>query len=162
MMGLLLIFTFIPTGLSADAAPLTVEKGRKVKIQYVIKSEGKVVDRSEKKEPAGFQIGEQAVLFPAFEKNIMGMKAGEKKKFELKPEETFGPWDPQKTQVFNRSQFQGIKLKPGMPLMASHSHFEAPITGRVSKIIGEEVGIDFNHPLAGKTLQAEVKILEVK
>ena len=85
-----------------------------------------------------------------------------KKKFELKPQDAFGPWDPQKTQVFNRGQFQGIKLKPGMPLTASHSHFEAPVTGRVSKIIGEEVGIDFNHPLAGKTLQAEVKILEVK
>jgi FKBP-type peptidyl-prolyl cis-trans isomerase SlpA len=140
---------------------LFVEKGRTVKFHYVLKSEGKVVDSSKKKIPLEIEFGKEA-LSPAFEKNILGMKAGDKKKFDLAPEDAFGPWHAANTRVFHRSELPDRKLKPGMLLTASHPATAETLTGRISKIIGDKVGIDFNHSLAGKTLQAEVKVLEVR
>lgn len=137
-----------------------IQEGSAVTMAYSIKSEGKVVDQKKKNEPLEFQMGKQTLAFPAFEKKMIGMRAGEKKKFDLKPEEAFGPWHEQRTQVFPRAHFQDLKLKRGMSLTASSS--TGALNGRVLKVSDEQVLIDFNHPLAGKTLQVEVKVIEVK
>ena len=139
---------------------LLIEPGRNVKLSYVVKSGKEIVDRSEKKEPLEFEFGKDA-LSPSFKKNIAGMKAGEKKKFHVTPEEAFGPWNLENTRIIKRSELPVKKLKPGTILTATHPYKSEALTGRVRKIAGDYVELDFNHPLAGKTLQVEVKIIEV-
>lgn len=158
---LFFILCCFPAAVNFAANEAVIAAGKTVKLQYVLKSDGKVVDSSKRNKPLEFIFGQFPVV-PGFAKNILGMKAGEKKKFEIIPEDGFGVWDPQKTQVFQRSQIPDIDLKPGLVLTATPADSEEMLTGRVTKIIGDEVGIDFNHPLAGKTLQVEVKVIEVR
>ena len=158
---LFLIFCFLSSGpLLAKENPV-IEEGRKVKLQYILKSEGKVVEKSGKNSPLEFEYGKDPLL-PVFRKNILGMKAGEKKKFEMAPEDAFGSWDSSMTRVIPRSQLPDKKLKPGMALTATYPDRMTTLTGHVSKIIGDEVLVDFNHPLAGKTVQVEFKVIEVR
>lgn len=155
-----LFFCFLPLHSAWADEKLVVDEGKLVKMHYTIKSEGKVVETTKKNGPVQFRYGKD-VLYPIFEKNIVGMKAGEKKKFQLLPEEGFGHWDMKEARIIPRAELPDKKLKPGMILTARRPYSTETITGRVTKIIGDEVGMDFNHPLAGKTLQVEVKILEV-
>jgi FKBP-type peptidyl-prolyl cis-trans isomerase SlpA len=159
-----LISFFMVFGLSAEPLlakeKLRVEPGRKVKIEYSLKSGKEHVDPGQKKHVEAFVFGEKELL-PSFEENLLGMRQGEKKKFEVPPEEAFGLWNIENVRIFPRSELPKKKLKPGTVLTARHHAAPHALTGRVSKVVGDEVGVDFNHPLAGKTLEAELKVKEV-
>lgn len=95
-------------------------------------------------------------LIPAFENALFGMKPGERKRIELKPEEAFGMYDEHKLMRVKRET---------LPATAQSGSIYHASDGRpfsVVAITGETAVVDFNHPLAGKHLVLDVQVLRVE
>ena len=121
---------------------------------------GDTVDSTFDKAPATFKVGD-CNLLPGFENALFGFKAGDKRNVVVAPENAFGQPNPQNVQVMPRSQFEGMELSEGL-LIIFNDAANTELPGVVKAFDDDQVTIDFNHPLAGKTLTFEVEILEVK
>ncbi|MFK3774814.1 MULTISPECIES: FKBP-type peptidyl-prolyl cis-trans isomerase [Pseudomonas] len=121
---------------------------------------GDTVDSTFDKAPAVFKVGDGNLL-PGFEAALFGFKAGDKRTLSLAPESAFGQHNPQNVQVMPRSQFEGMELSDGL-LVIFNDAANTELPGVVKDFDDHQVTIDFNHPLAGKTLSFEVEILDVK
>ena len=146
---------------TVKAAPEPViEEGKKVKMNYTLTSEGKQIDSTANKAPLEFVFGEPALL-PALQKNVQGLKAGARKKFTLKPKEGFGELNPKALVEVPLANFHNAKVEKGM-VFTTPGKNGLPVNGIVHEVRKNTVMIDFNHPLAGKTVVFDVEILEVK
>ncbi|MDH1530237.1 FKBP-type peptidyl-prolyl cis-trans isomerase [Pseudomonas mosselii] len=121
---------------------------------------GDTVDSTFDKAPAVFKVGDGNLL-PGFETALFGFKAGDQRKLTIAPENAFGQHNPQNVQVMPRSQFEGMELSEGL-LVIFNDAANTELPGVVKAFDDNQVTIDFNHPLAGKTLSFEVQILDVK
>ena len=132
-----------------------VENGDQVSIEYKgMLEDGEIVERSSDTGPVEFVVGSN-IMPPGFEKALIGMGEGEEKTITMKPEEAFGPRDENLIHTVNRSVL-GDKIlpKPGMVLGMTLEKGEQThkVPALVVAVNGEDVTIDFNHPLAGKTI----------
>ncbi|MBA1198491.1 FKBP-type peptidyl-prolyl cis-trans isomerase [Pseudomonas shirazensis] len=121
---------------------------------------GDTVDSTFDKAPAVFKVGDGNLL-PGFEAALFGFKAGDKRTVSVPPENAFGQPNPQNVQIMPRSQFADMELSEGL-LVIFNDAANAELPGVVKAFDEHQVTIDFNHPLAGKTLSFEVEILAVK
>ncbi|MWV11769.1 FKBP-type peptidyl-prolyl cis-trans isomerase [Pseudomonas sp. R-28-1W-6] len=134
---------------------------REVTLHFALKlANGDVVDSTFDKQPATFKVGDGNLL-PGFEAALFGFKAGDKRVVQVEPENAFGQPNPQNVQVMPRSQFQDMELSEGL-LVIFNDAANAELPGVVKAFDDAQVTIDFNHPLAGKTLNFEVEIIEVR
>ncbi len=120
---------------------------------------GELVDSTFDKQPATFKVGDGNLL-PGFEQQLFGLKAGDKRTFQIAPEQGFGQHNPQNVQVMPRSQFEGMDLSEGL-LVIFNDAAKTELPGIVKTFDERQVTVDFNHPLAGKALTFEVEIFEV-
>ncbi len=95
-------------------------------------------------------------LLPNLEKALTGMKKGEERRVDLSADEAFGPYDESKKTVMPVDHLPS-DVKPGMVLTTKEG---VPFV--VMNVAGGEAQVDFNHPLAGKHVIIDVKILEVQ
>ncbi len=138
-----------------------VAEGSTVKVDYTLTVDGKVVDSSKGHEPLEFKVGGHQVI-PGFEKAVLGMKVGEKKSFTVSPEEGYGPVNPKAFQEIPKKQLPpDITPKAGMTLYAQGKD-KRPVPVRIKEVKGDVVVIDFNHPLAGKTLNFNIEVVAIK
>ena len=136
-----------------------VEKGSVVKMHYTLKVDGEVVDTSSGKEPMSFVQGSGQII-PGLEESLSGMKQGEKKNVVIQPEQGYGKKDPEAMQKVPKTAFKDLdKLSVGG--MVSGSSGGQVFQAVVAEIGDNEVTLDFNHPLADKTLNFDVEIVEV-
>ncbi len=91
-------------------------------------------------------------LLPGIEKALLAMKKNETKKITLAAEEAFGPRDPEMVRVMPMKEFTRRKINPVPGLVVEADRFQ----GRVQSVSGGRVRVDFNHPLAGKTVEFEL------
>lgn len=138
-----------------------IDEGMEVTLHFTLKLEdGTVVDSTRDKAAATFQVGD-GNLPPGFEHPMKGMAAGESGSFEITPEHAFGQHNPQNIQRLKRDDFGDEELEVGTVMsFADPSGGELP--GVISAIDGDMIDVDFNHPLAGRTLTFEVEVLDVK
>ena len=142
---------------------MQVSKDKVVTFHYVIKDKetGEVIENSkEHGEPAKVLFGRN-LLLEGLEKGMMGMEEGERRTIEVKPEEGYGEVDPELIQKVPREYFVDIKLERGMTLRAQTPDGQI-IDLRVVDFDDQNVIVDLNHPLAGKTLIFEVEVLKVR
>lgn len=138
-----------------------VSEGKSVKVNYTLKVDGKVVDSSIGRDPIMFTAGKRQVI-PGFEKAIIGMKQGQKKSFRVSPSEGYGPEDPNAVRRVPKQQIPpDIKPKAGM-LLDTQGQDGKRVPVKVVKVEKDIVVLNFNHPLAGKTLNYDVEVLEIK
>ncbi|MDD3754080.1 MAG: FKBP-type peptidyl-prolyl cis-trans isomerase [Methanobacterium sp.] len=106
--------------------------------------------------PVSVIIGGGHVL-KGMEEALVGMAEGEEKTIELTPEEAFGERDPKLIQLVPMSEFkkQGIKPQVGMAITSEGN------TGIIRSVSGGRVRLDFNHELAGKNLEYQVKVVGI-
>jgi len=140
---------------------LTVKIGDKVKIDYEGKlDDGTVFDSSENHgKPLEFKLGSNQVI-PGFENAIIGMKKGDKKTINIKPEEAYGSNNPDLIKKIPREDLPEQELKPGMMLMMRLPN-GAQFPATIVEVMDNEVSVDFNHPLAGKNLTFEIELVEI-
>ena len=148
---------------------MNMKKGDFIRVNYVGRLEtGEVFDLTDeavaKKEglhnekikykPVPVIIG-AGFLIPGLDNAVLGMKVGEKKDVEVKPEDGFGQRDPNLVRVVPKKVFEDkVNPKPGMVVDFSG------MRGRIQSVEAGRIRVDFNNPLAGKTLKYEIEITE--
>jgi peptidylprolyl isomerase len=138
-----------------------VESGNMVRVHYTLTVDGKVVDTSRDREPLEYQAGKNQ-LIPGFEKALIGMKKGEKKSFKVEPEEGYGKKDPKMISEVSKDRIPpDLNPEPGMTLYARGAGGN-PVPVKVVEVKKDVVILDFNHPLAGKVLNFDVEIIDIK
>ncbi|PCM42737.1 FKBP-type peptidyl-prolyl cis-trans isomerase [Marinobacter sp. ANT_B65] len=141
---------------------LPVDKGTRVTLHFALKFEsGEVVDSTFDKDAATLEIGDES-LPENFEAYLMGMKAGDKASYQVPPEKAFGQRNPNNVQTFKRHEFSAdMVLEPGVMISFADAR-QQELPGVVSRVEGDEVEVDFNHPLSGRTLTFDVEIVDVE
>ena len=138
-----------------------IGQNTQVTLHFALRLEtGDTVDSTFDKSPATFKVGDGSLL-PGFEAALFGFKAGDERTLEILPENAFGQPNPQNVQVIPRSQFKDMELSEGL-LVIFNDAANTELPGVVKAFDDEQVTIDFNHPLAGKTLTFDVEIKDVK
>ena len=142
------------------AAAQTVQDGMTVTIDYTLTVDGKVVDTSEGREPLSYVQG-QGQIIPGLEHRLAGMSAGQSASVAVSPEEGYGPVDPEGFVQVPKTQLPP-DLSPAVGVMLRGTSPDGqPFRATISGVGAESVTLNLNHPLAGKTLQFDVKVVEV-
>lgn len=155
---------------SAPAFPATADKakndrvvkdGMMVSLEYTLKSpDGKVLETSKGKEPLKYIHG-QKMMIPGLERELTGMKVGAEKHVTVKPEDAYGKIDPKAVQEIPKEKIPANALKVGAVLAArSPEGMVVPMT--IREIKEKTVVMDLNHPMAGKTLVFDVKVVDIQ
>ncbi|MAY38381.1 MULTISPECIES: FKBP-type peptidyl-prolyl cis-trans isomerase [Spongiibacter] len=140
---------------------LAIGPGTAVTLHFALLLEdGSEVDSTFSRQPAVFVFGDGKLL-PGVELKLLGLVAGDQQELVLAPEDAFGQRNPANIQRLPRSQFGDIELSEGLVMnFADAANAELP--GVISAIDDEMVDVDFNHPLAGRTLGFKVEIIDVQ
>lgn len=138
-------------------APHTV-----VRFDYTLTDEsGKVLDTSSGKSPLAYLHGIGSII-PGLEAEMAGKQAGDSFKATIPPEKAYGLRHEQFVQVVPRTQFPaGQMIMVGQQFQASAQKGQK-LNVRVTRVDAKEVELDANHPLAGKTLNFDISIIEVR
>jgi FKBP-type peptidyl-prolyl cis-trans isomerase 2 len=138
-----------------------IEAGSTVGIEYTLTLEdGTQVDTNVGGDALRFEQGAGRII-PGLDKELPGMKVGEAKRVTITPEEGYGQVDPSAFTEVPLGDLPEDAREVGMLLVGRDAQGNARRL-RVHKIEGEQATLDFNHPLAGKTLIFDVKILEIQ
>ena len=146
---------------------MTVKNGDFIRIDYTEMVDGQVIaatDEETAKEKGIFSeeaaYGPHLIVLGAgqlvkgLEEDLIGKEIGYSGKVEIAPENAFGLRDPKKVEMVPANRFKEQKPYPGMRVGVENR------TGTVTRVIGRKVSVDFNHPLADKTIVYEYKIVE--
>ncbi|HEX7339564.1 MAG TPA: peptidylprolyl isomerase [Rhodanobacteraceae bacterium] len=121
---------------------------------------GEVIDSSREREPLAYLHGAGNIV-PGLEKAMAGRGVGDSFKVDVAPEEGYGVRHEEMLQTVPKSAFQGVAdIQPGMQFQASGP--QGPFLVTVTKVEGDNVTVDGNHPLAGQTLHFDIEVTEVR
>jgi FKBP-type peptidyl-prolyl cis-trans isomerase SlyD len=139
---------------------MAIEANQIVSIEYEVKDGDKVVDSNIGGAPLVFMFGKGQII-PGLENGIVNMNAGDKADVLVEPADAYGEYNDDSTQEVPADQFAGIQLEIGMTLYGqAEDGGTTQVT--VKEFGGDTVTIDFNHPLAGKTLMFTVSVNSVR
>jgi FKBP-type peptidyl-prolyl cis-trans isomerase SlpA len=141
---------------------LSVGDGTRVFVNFSLTLEdGSEVDSNYGLEPVSFAMGDGNLL-PGFEKLLLGMRPGERKLFTVPPEDAFGQPNENNVQRVPRADFDdGIELELGLVCsFADAGGGEVP--GMIVGFDDEIVTVDFNHPLAGRSILFDVHVHRIE
>jgi FKBP-type peptidyl-prolyl cis-trans isomerase SlyD len=138
-----------------------IQDGSAVSMDYTLTVDGQVVDSSKERGPLTYKQGQRQII-PGLEKQLAGMKAGEHKLVTVEAKEGYGEVDPGAEQKVPRTMVpKDIVPAPGMMLgMTTPAGQQVPV--KIKAVDDQNVTIDLNHPLAGKTLTFDVTIVKVE
>lgn len=145
----------------AIEAAAVIEKGSTVQLEYTLRDDaGAMLDTNRGQSPLTYTQGKQQII-PGLERELTGMHTGDEKKVVVKPEDAYGAVNPEAQTEVPKEVLPPDSLTVGTTLMARTAAGEVrPVT--VKEIKDKTVLLDLNHPLAGKTLFFEVKVLGVE
>ncbi|TXT57973.1 MAG: FKBP-type peptidyl-prolyl cis-trans isomerase [Promethearchaeota archaeon] len=141
---------------------MAIKEGDIIKVEYVgTLEDGSVFDSTEANdgEALKFEVG-SGMIIPGFEKSVIGKEVGDNYDIHLEPSEAYGEYQEGLIKQIPKDKFPNQKeLKQGMMIaLLGPNNEQIPAT--VKEINDESVKIDLNHPLAGKSLNFEIKIVE--
>lgn len=110
--------------------------------------------------PATLQLG-SGELAPPLEACLDGLPVGARKVFLLAPQQAFGMHNPQLVQRIPRADLPDGIAREAPSLVEFSAPSGAKFTGLVRELDGHAALIDFNHPLAGKSIRFEVEVIGI-
>jgi FKBP-type peptidyl-prolyl cis-trans isomerase 2 len=133
-----------------------LESGEIFDITYedVAKKEG-VYSQRIKYGPVTIIVGAGFVI-PGIDNALKEMNVGEKKSIAVEPKDAFGERDAKLVKVVPQKAFKDQKVEPQQGMVVDFSG----VKGRIQSVSAGRVRVDFNNPLAGKTLKYELEIKE--
>ncbi len=162
--GVSLAWTFATPSWAEDKKPAAagvVADGKQVSVEFTLSLDDKTEVQSNKgKEPLVYTHGAHQIV-PGLEKNLAGTKVGETKHVEVTPEDGYGPVDPQRTQEVEKDKIPEGARKVGSKLTGRGPNGQM-MFAEVKEVKDKTVVLDMNHPLAGKKLIFDVKVLKVE
>ncbi|MCD9126432.1 MAG: peptidylprolyl isomerase [Luteimonas sp.] len=139
---------------------MKIEKDRVVRFHYSVAEAGQEpVETSRDREPLAILFGHGNII-PGLEKAMDGREAGETFKADVTATDAYGERRDGMTQRVPKKHFGDQKLAPGMQVVLNTSFGPRAVT--IEKIGMSVVDVDLNHPMAGKDLQFDIEIVEVR
>ncbi|WP_093010197.1 FKBP-type peptidyl-prolyl cis-trans isomerase [Roseivivax halotolerans] len=139
-----------------------VKTGDTVQIHYTgTLTDGSTFDSSEGRDPLEFTVGSGQII-PGLDKAMTGMSVGEKKTVAIPADEAYGQRQDEALQAVPREQIPAdIPLDIGTQLQVQTPNGQVmPVT--VAEVTEEQVTLDANHPLAGKDLNFDIELVDIK
>ncbi|MCW5877551.1 MAG: peptidylprolyl isomerase [Anaerolineales bacterium] len=138
-----------------------VAKDTVVKLAYTLTVDGEIIDMADEQDAIEFLQGHRNII-SGLESQLDGMKVGENKTVKVSAEEGYGAVDEDAFDEVPLSEFPE-DVTPEMDMELELKDAEGnDLYGRIVAIGDESVTMDFNHPLAGKELHFEVKVVDVR
>ena len=145
---------------------MKITKDKVVSVHYTLTVDGQVADKTTPEKPLDFIFG-KGMLLPKFESNLEEKTVGDKVEFTLTPEEGYGVSEPEAIVELPKKIFENdgvvrediLFVGNMIPMMNDRGQI---MHGKVVEIKPDIVVMDFNHPMAGKTLNFSVEVSEVR
>ena len=139
-----------------------VKNGSVVKIRYIGKFEdGKIFDQLQGQDTLQFKVGNKEVI-QGLDKNMIGMKEGDKKTIMIAPEEGYGPRLEELVRKIPRNSIPpNVELKRDMTI-ALKTPDGRLLPLKIIDFDDKEITVDLNHPLAGKKLIFDIELVSVE
>ena len=139
---------------------MQIAKDTVVLFNYTMHAEGELLDDASQGTPVAILYGHGNVI-RGLEKALLGHAPGDRIQADIPPVDAYGSVKPDAIQRFSKKYFaQGNKLKVGQQTTLRTRESQQLVT--VVKVGGKVVDVDLNHPLAGKTLNFDIEIKEVR
>jgi FKBP-type peptidyl-prolyl cis-trans isomerase SlyD len=159
--GLILILAAPSWAEDKKEGAMAVSDGKQVSLEYTLTLEDKSkIDSNVGKEPLVYTQGAHEII-PGLEKQVAGLKVGESKRIEVPPAEGYGAVDPARKQEVEKNRIPEDARKVGAKLTGQGPQGQ-PIFAQVTEVKDTTVVLDMNHPLAGKKLIFDIKVLKVE
>ncbi|WP_419769334.1 MAG: FKBP-type peptidyl-prolyl cis-trans isomerase [Candidatus Marinarcus sp.] len=131
-------------------------------IEYSLKdaNSGEQLDANVGQAPLEFVSGKGQII-PGLESKLVAMALNEEADVLVEPAEAYGEYNEEAVQTLPKEQFAGIELSEGMVLYGTGEQGET-VQVTVKSFDDAEVTIDYNHPMAGKTLMFSVAIVSLR
>jgi len=140
---------------------MVVDDGQVVSMHYTLHVDGKLVDTSRGAEPLQFIQG-MGHIIPGLEHELYNMRIGESRTITVAAKDGYGEVDSAAFMDVPRDSFpDDIPLQIGMQLELKDKSGH-PAHARVDALTDKSVRLDMNHPLAGKQLDFEVNIADLR
>lgn len=147
--------------MNESVKPTKIENDVVVIMDYSLTVDGEIVDSSEEGGPIAFLQGRGNII-SGLERELEGMTIGESKKVTVLPADGYGELEAENFVDVPRSEFPAeIPLEVGTEIQVAMDDGSED-TAIISDIKAETVQLDFNHPLAGKTLEFDVTITDLR
>jgi len=141
--------------------PTQVAQDIVVHMAYQLTVDEKIEEAYNEEEPIIFIFGHDNII-PGLENELAGMKIGDTKDVVVQPAEGYGEFMDEALIDVPRSQFPNdIPLSIGTLLELKDDEGQ-PLTASIAGVTDEDVQLDFNHPMAGKTLYFKIKIIDLR
>ena len=142
----------------------SVQSGDKVSVSYTVSLDtGEQIDQRDESNPLVFTI-DAGEMLPKFNDEVKGMVTGEQKSFTLSAQEGYGGYDKEKIQQLNKGDLnvaQDVELTVNQQVTYTDDSGKLQ-QGKVIKVGGDIITIDFNNALSGKNLNFSVKLLSIE
>ncbi|NOZ26033.1 MAG: peptidylprolyl isomerase [Nitrospirae bacterium] len=137
------------------------KSGDTVRVHYSgFLDDGTVFDSSLDREPFEFTLG-QGMVIPGFEDAVVGMDVGETKTVNIPSEKAYGPYRDELLVSVERSQVPP-NIEPDLGMELQIRTPEGTVTNvTITEMDEDSITLDANHPLAGKDLIFEIKLVEI-
>lgn len=140
--------------------PVKISSGKTVSIEYTMSfEEGSPIEAGTDKEPLSYVQGGNEIL-AGIEEALEGLEAGDARIVSLTPDQAFGPVDPEAIVVVEKSRLPEDAWQEGAVVETQDEDGET-MAGEVISLSEQMATVDFNHPLAGKTLEFDITVLSV-
>ncbi len=150
-----------PSEVGPVADAQDVQPGAVVHLEFTLRDEsGTVLDDNRGRPPLVFTYGKGEVI-PGLERALAGMRVGEERRITVRPEDGYGPVDPAAITEVPKDRLPPEARVVGARLLGqTRSGREVPV--RVREVKDESVVLDLNHPLAGRTLVFDVRVILIE
>jgi peptidylprolyl isomerase len=131
-----------------------------VRIHFTCKLEdGTLLDSSINGNPFQFTIGNKEAI-PGLERHVVGMCSGESKEFKVMPDKAFGYYREELIFELNRKELP-VNFTPEIGHQFQIEQGNVTKIYRVIDVSEVSITVDANHPLAGKELFFDIKLIEI-
>jgi FKBP-type peptidyl-prolyl cis-trans isomerase SlyD len=137
-----------------------IKNGSVVHFEYTLSNDNGEVIQSTQGDPVIYTHGKHEII-PGLEKALSGMEVNEEKHIRVEPEDAYGSVDPKGFKEVSKAEMPSSDVEVGTPLSARGPQGEDVLI-HVHEIKKETIVLDFNHPLAGKTLNFDVKVVDIE
>lgn len=145
---------------------MKIEKNTVASVTYALAVDGEPIEKTDEANPLTFLVGVGAMI-PGFENQLLGKSVGEEYSIQVSPAEGYGEIDPQAIVDLSKDIFKVdgvineeiLQLGNKVPMQDQNGN---PLNGVIIDIADTTVKMDFNHEMAGKTLDFEGKVVEVR
>ena len=139
----------------------SVEQDVVVSMEYTLQVDGEEIDSSKGQEPLQFLVGHGNII-SGLEREMMGMKVGDSKDVVIPPADGYGEFDDKAFMDVPRGEFpKDMPLQEGLELSVRDDSGQSRYA-RIDTIEGDNVTLNFNHPLAGDELHFSIKVVGLR